>query len=233
MVEATFWGITVLALLDSINPCAIAIMAMILIEILINNPQKKRHILYGGLAFVSAIFIGYLVYALVLIQLFSFIAEFLRSNAIYIYYAFGIIAMVIGALHIKDFLMYKKGSFGTEMPLFMRPKVKKIIKEVTSVKGAFITGFVVTFFLLPCTSGPLLVAAALLSKFGLIGSLPMTLWYDLVFVLPMLVITAIIFFGISEVDDVSSWKDRNVRILHFAAGILMFLVGIAILIGWI
>jgi len=233
MVDTSFLGITGLALLDSINPCAIAIMVMILFEIMLNNPEKKKKVLYGGLAFISAIFIGYLFYALILIQLFNSIAEILRSNSIYFYKGFAIIAMILGALHIKNFFMYKKGSFATEMPIFLRPKVKKLIKKATSMKGAFVVGLIVTLFLLPCTSGPLLVTAAILAKFGIITALPYTLWYDFVFVLPMLIITLIIFFKVTQVQDIENWKDRNTRKLHLGEGILLFLIGLAILMAWI
>lgn len=233
MVDTNFWAITGLALLDSINPCAIAVMAMILLEIMINNPQKKIKILYGGLAFVLAVFIGYLFYALVLIQLFSSLAQTLRANAVYFYQAFGVLAMVVGALHLKDAVLYKKGSLGTEMPLFMRPKVKRLIKRATSPKGAFVVGFIVTLFLLPCTSGPLFVTAAILSQYGLLKAIPLTLWYDFVFVLPMIILTLLIYFRVTQIADVEHWKERNVRKLHLAEGLLLFLVGLAILIGWV
>jgi len=233
MVEANLIGITTLALLDSINPCEIAIMAMVLLEIMINNPNKKSKVLLGGFAFVLAVFIGYLFYGLILIEIFNSLAEVLRKSAVYFYDGFAILAMILGALHIKDFIMYKKGSVATEMPLFMRPKVKKIIKKMTSPKGAFIIGFLVTLFLLPCTAGPLLVAASLLADLGLLGSLPWMLYYDLVFVLPMIIITLLIYFGFARVEEVSNWKDRNVRVLHLASGILLFFVGLGILIGFI
>jgi len=35
-----FWGITTLALADSVNPCAIAVLTMVLVAILIQNPNK-------------------------------------------------------------------------------------------------------------------------------------------------------------------------------------------------
>jgi cytochrome c biogenesis protein CcdA len=41
-----------------------------------------------------------------------------------------------------------------EVPLAWRPAMHKIIKKATSPIGAFIVGFVVSLFLLPCTSGP-------------------------------------------------------------------------------
>ena len=225
--------ITLLALADSINHCEIAVLTMVLVAILIQNPEKKHRVLYAGLAFVSAIFIGYLIYGAVIVQFFTTFAEFMRQNSLYIYKGLAILAMVLGALNIKDYFYYKQGSLATEMPLWMRPKVKRIIEKITSPACAFIIGFLVTLFLLPCTIGPYVVASGLLSELGLLGALPWLLYYNLIFVLPMLAITLIVYFGFSRVQDISGWKERNIKRLHLAAGILLFLVGLALLIGWL
>jgi cytochrome c biogenesis protein CcdA len=229
----TLGRITLLALADSVNPCAIAVLAMILISILIANPEKKRKVLFAGLAFCLAVFIGYLAYGLIIIQFFKIFAEFLRENSQYVYNGLAILAILIGALNIKDFFYYKAGSFATEMPIFMRPKVKRIISNITSPKGAFIIGFIVTLFLLPCTIGPYIVASGLLSELGMLNAIPWLLYYNLIFILPMIIITLIVYFGLARVQDVAGWKEKNIRKLHLIAGILLVLVGLGILFGWI
>ncbi len=223
--------ITMLALADSVNPCAFAVLTMVLISILINNPKKKSKILLGGLAFVLAVFIGYLFYGLVIVEFFHAFSEVLRKNAVYVYNGLAVISMVIGGLNIKEFFSYKKGEFATEMPLSMRPRVKKIIDKITSPLGAFIIGFVVTIFLLPCTIGPYVVASGLLSELGLFGALPWLMYYNVIFVLPMLGIVFLIYFGFTKAEKVSDWKEFNIKTLHLIAGILMFVVGILILLG--
>ena len=80
-----FTKITTLALADSVNPCAIAVLTMVLVAILIQNPDKKKKVLQAGLAFTISIYIGYLFYGVILIQLFRTFAEFLRENSFYIY----------------------------------------------------------------------------------------------------------------------------------------------------
>ncbi len=234
MVDGLNFGrITLLALADSVNPCALAVLAMVLMAILIQNPDKRKKILYAGTAFCLSVYIGYLFYGIVIIQFFKTFAELLRENSFYIYNGLAILAMILGALNIKDYFYYKKGSIATEMPIFMRSKVKKIIERITSPVGAFIIGFIVTLFLLPCTIGPYIIASGLLSELGIFGALPWLLYYNLLFILPMLAITIIIYIGLSRVEDVSGWKDRNIKTLHLIAGILLFLVGLALLMGWL
>ena len=229
----TFGKISMLALADSVNPCAIAVLTMVLISILIENPKKRKNVLFAGLAFVLSIFIGYMVYGTIIIQFFTIFASFLRENSIIVYKGLAILAMIIGGLQIKDYFYYKKGSFATEMPLFMRPKVKKIIKNITSPRGAFVIGFVVTLFLLPCTMGPYIIASGLLAELGLLGAIPWLMYYNFIFILPMLIIVLLVYFGFSKIDEVSGWKERNIKKLHLIAGILLFLVGIALLNGWL
>jgi len=233
MTDFTFGKITLLALADSVNPCAIAVLTMVLVAILIQNPEKRKKILYGGLAFVLSIYIGYLFYGLIIIQFFKAFAEILRENSTYIYRGLAILAMIIGGLNIKNFFMYKRGGIATEMPIFMRPKVKKIIQKITSPKGAFAIGFLVTLFLLPCTIGPYIIASGLLANLGTWGALPWLLYYNLLFVLPMLIIVGLIYYGLTRVQEVEGWKDKNIKILHLIAGILLFMVGVALLMGWL
>lgn len=228
-----FGRITLLALADSVNPCAIAVMAMVLMTILIQNPDKRKKVLFGGLAFVSAVYIGYMVYGIIIVQFFRTFASFLREYSFYIYDGLAILCMVIGALNIKEFFFYKKGEFATEMPLSLRPKLKRVVEKITSPGGAFAIGFVITIFLLPCTMGPYIVASGLLSELGTIGALPWLMYYNIIFVIPMLIIVGLIYFGITKVQDVSGWKEMNIKKLHLIAGILLFLVGLAILLGLI
>ena len=233
MTDFTLGKITLLALADSVNPCAIAVLTMVLVAILIQNPEKRKKILYGGLAFVLSIYIGYLFYGLIIIQFFKAFAEILRENSTYIYRGLAIMAMIIGGLNIKNFFMYKRGGIATEMPIFMRPKVKKIIQKITSPKGAFAIGFLVTLFLLPCTIGPYIIASGLLANLGTWGALPWLLYYNLLFVLPMLIIVGLIYYGLTRVQEIEGWKDKNIKILHLIAGILLFMVGVALLMGWL
>jgi cytochrome c biogenesis protein CcdA len=225
--------ITALAFANSVNPCQIAMLVLVLITILTQNQEKKKKVLFAGLAFISAVYIGYLFYGIVLVQLFQTFTGLLRQGAIYVRYIFAVLSMLIGGLQIKDFFFYRQGSFATEMPIWMRPKAKKFIQKVTSPFGAFLTGFIITLFLSPCTMAPLLIATESLSQLGLIGALPWLLYFNFIIVLPLIAITLIVYKGVTTAESVAQWRERNIRKLHLIAGILLFLVGLAMLMGWI
>ncbi len=167
--------------------------------------------MYAGLAFASSVYIGYLVYGLIIVEFFKIFAEWLRTNSHYVFNGLAILTMILGALNIKDYFMYEPGGVATEMPLSLRPRVKLIIQKITSPLGAFLIGFIVTLFLLPCTMGPYIVASGLLAELGVLKSIPWLLYYNLIFILPMLAITFIVYFGLSQVEDVNGWKERNIK----------------------
>ncbi len=221
------------AFADAINPCALAVMTMVLVSILLTNEQKKHKVLIGGLAFVLAVFIGYFFYGLIMIQLFK---SFLNlSSTIYPYLkkTIAILAILLGIFNIKDFIRYQPGGLATEMPLKLRPRVKQLIKKITSPKGAFIIGIFVTLFLLPCTMGPLIIASEKLSALSFIKTIPWLFLYNLIFIIPMLAITIIVYKGVSTTEKIHGWKERNIKYIHLITGLLLVSLGIAIFTGLI
>jgi len=49
----------------------------------------------------------------------------------------------------------------------------------------------------------------------------------------MLVITGIVYFGLSKAQNISDWKDKNIRYLHLVSGLIILFLGIAMLFGLI
>lgn len=232
MEGLTLTKIASLAGVDAVNPCAIAVLTLMLVAILTYNPKKKREVLWAGLAFICSVFVMYMFYGLVIINFFK-IAQVLTSIRLMLYKILGVVAVILGLLNIKDFLWYKPGGLLREMPMSLRPKAKKIIKGVTSPKGAFVVGAFVTVFLLPCTIGPYVIASGILSAMELLKTLPWLLVYNIIFVIPMLLIVLLVYKGISTVEDVSGWKDKNIKHLHLIAGTIMLLLGMAMFFGWV
>jgi hypothetical protein len=229
MVEGlTLARIVSLAAADAVNPCALAVLTLILIAILTYNPKKKRNVLLAGLAFTAAIYILYFIYGIIITISFE-ISQVLGLIRPILYTVLGVFAIFLGILNLKDSIFYKPGGFLTEMPMSWRPRVKKIISSVTSPPGAFKVGIFVTIFLLPCTIGPYLIAGGTLSVIELLARVPWLLLYNIIFVLPMLAITAIVYTGFMTVERVSSWKTTNIRYLHFIIGLIMLGLGIFML----
>ncbi len=232
MEDITLAKVISLAVVDAINPCALAVLTMMLLSIITYNPKKKSNILWAGAAFTLSVFIMYIFYGLVIIKCFQLV-QVISSVRFLIYKTVAILAILLGAFQIKDFFKYKIGSFSTEMPVSMRPTVQKIINKVTSPIGAFGIGAFVTIFLLPCTIGPYIILGGILSPYDILKAIPMLLLYNAIFVSPMILITILVYFGVSRIEDISSWKDENIKRLHLASGIIILLLGSGMLLGWI
>jgi len=226
--KLTILGIIILALADMVNPCALAVLAMVLIALFTHDPTKKHRVLFGGLAFTLAVFITYMIYGGIIIQFFIFIKGYFAMIAPYVAIVFGVIAVLLGLANIKDALKYTPGSIGTEMPVFMRPIAKNVIKTITRPLGAFIIGIFVTLFLLPCTIGPYVVAGERLSELAFIQTLPWLVLYNIIFVLPMILITLLVYFGYTKVQDVSGWKEKHIKTIHLVSGIILVILGFLI-----
>jgi cytochrome c biogenesis protein CcdA len=148
-----------------------------------------------------------------------------------LYIAVAALAIVIGLFNLKDYLWYGKW-FVMEVPLNWRPRLKQLIQRVTSVTGAFLIGFAVSLFLLPCTSGPYIVILGLLAETETRASA--MLWlvlYNIVFITPMIAITVAVYLGLTTTDRAEAWRTRHLAALHLVAGVLLLLLGAGMLVS--
>ncbi len=209
------------ALVDAINPCAFAVLLLLMITLLAAGKRKKA--LFSGLAFSLAIFLSYFLMGL---GLYSVVASF-KASEIFMK-IIGIVAVIIGLLNLKDYFWYGKG-FLMEVPLSWRPKMKKIIGGVTSPLGAFSIGFIISLFLLPCTSGPYIVIIGMLGqKVTHTLAIKLLLLYNLIFVFPMILISIATYWGLN-IKKSEEKRSKNLQLLHLVAGIIMILMGIYLL----
>ena len=144
------------ALVDAINPCEFAVLIILMTTILGTGNAKKAF--RTGLAFSASIFISYFLMGLGLYKALS-----LGAMSSWFFTLIAWIAILLGLANLKDYFWYGKG-FLMEVPLSWRPRLKALIHSVTSPKGAFFIGFLVSLFLLPCTSGPYIVILGMLAK---------------------------------------------------------------------
>jgi cytochrome c biogenesis protein CcdA len=213
------------AAVDAINPCALAVLVLLLTTVLLSRRRKVA--LYAGLAFSVAVYLSYLLMGFGLFSALNRLASFggwMKTGL-------GALAIVVGLFNLKDYFSYGAGGFTTEVPMGWRPKLKKLLAGVTSVPGAFLIGLLVSLFLLPCTSGPYIVVIGMLANHTTFWSaVPLLLLYNFVFVLPMLVLTWFVYYGLKP-SSVEKWRVQKIRYLHLFAGIVLTVLGVLLLSG--
>ena len=231
MADITFLVTTLtLAAVNAINPCAIAMLAFTLIAILTKYPRERKKVLQVGFAYTIGFFIVYLIYGLLLISVLKAFTT-LDFVKVYLYKAAGVISILIGLFNIKDYISYGWGGFVTETPRRWRPRLRQIISNITSIKGGFFVGMITALFLTPCMMGSYLIFCSLLQRMSAFLAVPWLLFYDIISIIPMIIITLVIYFGFTTVDSVYGWREKNLRLLHLIAGIILVAIGIALLFG--
>ena len=210
------------AIVDAINPCAFAVLILLMSTVLISKDKKKA--LFSGLAFSTSIFISYFLMG---IGLYSVIQATGLSRTFYIVIA--VLAIFLGLFNLKDYLWYGKW-FIMEVPLSWRPRMQSLIRKIVSIPGAFITGFLVSLFLLPCTSGPYIVILGLLAQATTkTYALFLLILYNIIFILPMILITFAIYFRLTTIEKAEKLRKKKLKIFHLIAGIVILCLGIGML----
>ncbi|MCK4592020.1 cytochrome c biogenesis protein [Candidatus Parcubacteria bacterium] len=211
------------ALVDAINPCEFAVLILLLTTILVNDNRKKS--LQAGLAFSLSMFISYYLMGL---GLYGAVASAGLSGTFM--KIIGVLAILVGLFNLKDYFWYGKG-FVMEVPLSWRPKMKKLIRSITSPTGAFFVGFLVSLFLLPCTSGPYIVVMGMLGNTATFNTaLWMLLLYNLIFISPMVLITLGVYRGLDP-QKLEKLRKGKIKLLHLTSGLIMLGMGAVILSG--
>ncbi len=221
-----------LALVDAINPCALAVLILMLLAITTHNPGSKRDVLLAGATFTLAVFVCYFLYGIALILFFQALQD-LAPVRLLLYQVLGAGAILLGTLHLLDFFSGGGGQSLTALPGRFRTRIGRILARMASPRGAFLVGAFVSVFLLPCTIGPYILGCGILSILGLVQVVPYLILYNLIFILPMAGITLAMVLGIGTAAGAAGWRAQNVRYLHLISGTIILLIGIAMVVGLI
>ena len=135
------------ALVDSINPCAIAVILILLTSLLVIG---KRKAMLAGLMFTLSVYIVYFLFGLGMFAALQSILLPITFVGNIFRYIVAAVAMIIGILNLKDFVWYGGGGFVMEIPRSWRPRMTKLIKSAVSPIGAFALRFVQRYLRFAC-----------------------------------------------------------------------------------
>ncbi len=213
----TLSAVVATAVVDSINPCAIGVLILLVSTLVV--AKRKKDMLKIGLMYVGAVFLTYFAFGLGLIAFLSSIPQVIAE---YISIAVGIIVVCAGLIEVKDYFWYGKG-----INLAINPKyVAKIKEKMTklSLGTVIFLGVFVAAVELPCTGGPYLAITLLLSQQFNMAAFLMLVLYNIIFVLPLLLILLMVMFG-AKVNEIRQWKQTNKAYMRLATGILLIVLG--------
>lgn len=221
--KATFSLITIAGLIDSLNPCAIGMM-ILLLGFLVVFAQKKEKVLPYGLLYIAVVYLTYLLIGLFFYQLVNLIV--LQSFHRLFNRILGIGLLLAGLINIKDF-WFSHLPLHLEIPRQTRPALMKLV-EKTSLPATVLLAFLVTILETPCSLPIYAGTAAILagSSLAMVKVGLYFLYYNFLFVLPLILILFLVWKG-KEMVVIKEWQHRLKGKFRLLMGILLVLMG-----GW-
>lgn len=232
-------------LIEGMNPCALATLVFF-ISYLTMVGRKRKEIFWAGLGFSGISFITHL---LIGIGIFSFIEHFsfLPIFSQIVYLITFIIAFFLGIFSLYDYIQLKRGrpsKMKLQVPNFLKKRIHQIIrvrsdvleanKESPSFRfllAAIVIGFMVTLFQSTCTSQVYLPTILFVTNVpSLRGSAVLYLiLYNFVYILPLLVIFGIVYWGVTS-EQLSFFLQKRASTIKLLTSVFFFaLAGILIL----
>lgn len=214
----TIGAVLFTAVIDSINPCAIGVL-ILLMSTLLSGRKSRRQMAKVGLIYITAVFITYLSAGLGLTYTFTSIPLWVAE---YISIIVGIIIVILGIIEIKDFFWYGKG-FSLAISPGMAKRIHKYTQNVTGPTAILLGAFVAAVEL-PCTGGPYLAIILILSQNFNLTAFLLLVVYNIIFVMPLVIILLSVYFG-TGIANIKKWKHGARAYMRLATGLVMIFLG--------
>lgn len=205
------------AAIDSINPCAIGVL-ILMIAVILGKGTMRQMLFLGGI-YVLAVMLTYLIAGLGLLYFFASVPLFVTQ---YISITVGLILILAGLIEVKDFFWYGRG-FSLTIPAAFTNKIHKLSKN-TTVPGVILLGAFVAAVELPCTGAPYLAIITILSlNFNFTAFLLLVL-YNIIFVAPLIFILILVAFGV-KLPALKKWKQDSRGYMRLFIGLMLIGLG--------
>ncbi len=209
------------ALISGLNPCGLSIL-LLTIAFLFSIGRTRTGILKVGGSYILGIFIVYILIGLGLLrtlQVFN-IPNFVAKIG-------ALILIIVGAINMTNIFL-PAFPIKLKIPQAAHHKIAGLM-EKNSVPAAALLGVLVGLFEFPCTGGPYLLVLGLLHDGATyIKGFVYLLFYNVVFILPLIVVLSIASNNL-VLEKVRQWKKDNTRRLKLWSGLAMLALGAIIL----
>ncbi len=210
----TILTVIITAAIDSINPCAIGVLILML-SVILGSGKSIQRMVWLGFIYIFSVFVVYLAAGIGLVYYFTtiplFIAEYLSISV-------GVLVIFAGLLEIKDYFWYGRG-FSLSIPKTASEKLNNYAKRI-SVWGVMFLGAFVSVVELPCTGAPYLAIITVLSQYFDFTAFMLLVLYNIIFVSPLIVIICLIAAG-KKIEAVHQWKQNSRGTMRLLVGLLL------------
>jgi cytochrome c biogenesis protein CcdA len=204
------------AFIDSINPCAFGVLLFLMLSLL--NLGSNKRALKAGLFYSFVVFVVYFLAGLGLFQIIQSVTQIKD----WIYLAVGSLVLILALVEFRDYYQATKGK---ESILRITPKLKPFIEKYSkkgTLMAILILGVVVAIFELPCTGGIYLGIISLVAQAPELATFYLLI-YNIIFVLPLIIMTLLIYKGMSP-ERLQKWSNTERTWMKLGAAIVMLLI---------
>ncbi|MDI6730099.1 MAG: hypothetical protein QMD06_00960 [Candidatus Altarchaeum sp.] len=213
------------AFIDSINPCAMGVLIIFITFMITSaNFSRRRMTIYGTIYIVS-VYIAYFLAGIGILKFLNFI-----NNLGFIIF---VNALVVAILLIGVLLAFRdtyvslkknseKNGLWLAIPKSTKGTIEKYMKKGT-LPATIILGILVAIVELPCTGQVYLGILTVLNTIDFNYGILLLAIYNLIFVLPLIIILSLAFFGknLSKIEE--SW------LIRYLIGWLMLILAIILI----
>lgn len=209
------------ALIDSVDPCIFTLFVTILISA---SLMSVRHVVKIGSVFIASTFLGYLAFGALL----RFLAGGLPR------WLLGLAALSYGLIMLANSLKSREASTQLfvcredNLPcrIVNTLKLDKILKA--EVLPTAVLGVIASFTLLPCSAGLYILFNIIMTEYGFLTWLLLSLLYVIIFEIPLMLIL-LFFIGFSRIRRVNEVLMSRQKIIKIIGSLTMVTVSIYIL----
>lgn len=217
----------IIGFVDGINPCSLWVIT-ILLSIVLRTGSRKRVVAIG----TTFLLITAGMYGLYMFGLYSALSVIPNLNIIQ--WGVAIIALIFGAVSVKDYFAFKKGlsftiSDSSKPGLYKRMRAaaghKKLLPAIAATS---LLAVLVSLLETPCTAGFPVLWTGLLHTNGVSGV--EAIFYFIVYMIPFL-IDEFVIFGIALITmRIGKLQDKHAELLKLVGGVIMLtLAGVIII----
>ncbi|MGC9359597.1 MAG: hypothetical protein ACP5G7_04365 [Anaerolineae bacterium] len=222
-------------LLDGVNPCAFATI-IFLVSYLALQKRSKSHLLLAGLLFATGVFVTYLAIGL---GMFTAMDRWAPLDTIgrWLYLATAVVCLALAWGSFVDYRRAREGRL-EDMTLRMPDRLSnlghKLIRERLGATGVVISslllGAVISLIELACTGQvylPTIVFVLGVPGLRTRATIALIL-YNLMFVMPLIVVLVLVYYGTSS-RQLVAWLQRRAAAVKFGMAVLFTGLGVWLL----
>jgi hypothetical protein len=232
--EFTLPAVIAAGLIDGVNPCAFSTLVFFM-SLLAVSKVRKRQLILLGVSFCAAVFLTYLGIGFGLFRILHLFSGFVLLRTVLEWGMFAGL-LVLAGLSFRDAARFAESGNAADVTLQLSIGMKKRIHNVMRrgigsvgvVSGGLLIGTVVTVIESVCTGQvyvPVLVLILKESAFSEFRAWMLLLLYNTLFVLPLVILFAAVYFGL-RTEKLLVWSRRNVVPSKILLGLLFTVLAI-------